>query len=401
MRKQLLMITWRDIRTPFAGGAEILTHNILKRITRDYKVTVLSSAFPGGKHKEKIDNITYLRLGSARKNYIGSYNWRIYFAVFKYWWKNIRGKDDYDVVIEQINNVPFFYSLYSTSNTLLFMHQLCRKNWFYQTPFAIAVIGYFIFEPLYLFMLRKKKIITVSESSKKDLISFGFDKNNISIIPEASSIKAASSYPVTGKKKVFTLLSIGNIRPMKRTHMQIKAFEMAKRKNKNIKLLIAGDAAGVYGGRVLEMINHSKFRDDIKYIGKVTEKQKGKLMRACHAVIMTGEREGWGLVVTEAACQGTPAIVFDVHGLRDSVIHKKTGLICKNNSITDLASGICKLAKNSVFYDKISYNSWMLNKGMTFDQSAKEFTRIIEKAGYEKETLPALDYKLALNIDKV
>src|SRR5215471_11796908 len=37
--------------------------------------------------------------------------------------------------------------------------------------------------------------------------------------------------------------------------------------------------------------------------------------------------EGWGIVVTEAAVRGTPAVGFNVPGLRDSIVHDETGLL--------------------------------------------------------------------------
>lgn len=52
--------------------------------------------------------------------------------------------------------------------------------------------------------------------------------------------------------------------------------------------------------------------------------------------------EGWGLVVTEAAARGTPAIGFDVPGLRDSVEDGVTGLLARGES--SFAAAWCALA---------------------------------------------------------
>src|SRR3989338_9108259 len=157
-KKKLLLITWRDIESPFAGGAETLTHEILKRVTNQYDVTVLTSAFPHCKLKKTIDKVKYIRLGHKKNNYIGVYNWRIYFSVFRYHFAHIRGKEHFDVIIEQINNIPFLYALYGNKNTTLYVNQLCRQNWFYQVPRLAAFIGYFFFEPICLWLLKGKKV---------------------------------------------------------------------------------------------------------------------------------------------------------------------------------------------------------------------------------------------------
>ena len=58
------MITWRDIKSPFSGGAENLSHNILKELKSKYDITIWSSAFPNCKRFETIDGIHYVRMGS-------------------------------------------------------------------------------------------------------------------------------------------------------------------------------------------------------------------------------------------------------------------------------------------------------------------------------------------------
>jgi hypothetical protein len=42
-------------------------------------------------------------------------------------------------------------------------------------------------------------------------------------------------------------------------------------------------------------------------------------MAESHLLVATSVREGWGLVVSEAAALGTPTVAYDVDGLRDSV----------------------------------------------------------------------------------
>jgi glycosyltransferase involved in cell wall biosynthesis len=42
-------------------------------------------------------------------------------------------------------------------------------------------------------------------------------------------------------------------------------------------------------------------------------------MATAHALVCTSVREGWGLVVSEAAAVGTGTVAYDVPGLRDSV----------------------------------------------------------------------------------
>lgn len=378
-KKKLLMISWRDIRSPFSGGAETLTHGILKKLQKHYQITVWSSAFLNCKRFEKIDGIQYIRMGSKKFNFIGPYNWRVYFTVFRYYFFRGRKNFDYDIVIEQINNIPFLFSLYGKKCAFIHINQLCRLNWFYQVPKIIAWIGYFIFEPFYLWLLRNKKVITISDSSKRDLIRFGFKKRNINVIPVGINLKPTNNISKNKKFSNFSLLSLGNIREMKRTFDQIRAFEMVKLKIPELKLYISGSPGGSYAAKIFDHIHKSPYKKDIIYLGHVSLNKKRQFLQKCHCLLMTSIKEGWGLVVSEAASQGTPSIVYNVDGLRDSVKDGITGIVCRKNSVENLAENIFKLYKDRRFYRKLQKNGWQWARSLTFDASAKEYYKIINK----------------------
>ncbi len=378
-KKKLLMITWRDIKSPFSGGAEILSHKILKELKNKYDITVWSSAFPNCKRFEKIEGIQYIRMGSKKFNFIGPYNWRVYFTVFRFFWFTNGRKVDFDIIIEQINNIPFLFALYGSKNTIIYINQLCRINWFYQVPKIIALFGYYIFEPVYLWLLRNKKVITISSSTKNDLLKFGFKTENINIIPIGIDIKPISRFSNIKKFKDFSLLSLGNIREMKRTLDQIKAFEIAKKNIHNLKLYIAGSPSGGYTAKVFDLIHKSQYKRDITYLGSVSKNQKIKILQKCHCLLVTSIKEGWGLVVTEASSQGTPSIVYNVDGLRDSVKNNKTGLICEINSPENLAEKIIKLSKNKSVYNKLKKNGLIWSRKLIYKNSAETFLNIINQ----------------------
>ena len=48
-------------------------------------------------------------------------------------------------------------------------------------------------------------------------------------------------------------------------------------------------------------------------------------------------KEGWGLVVVEAASQATPSIVYNVSGLNESVKNGITGDVLLENTPKDMA----------------------------------------------------------------
>ncbi len=65
----------------------------------------------------------------------------------------------------------------------------------------------------------------------------------------------------------------------------------------------------------------------VVFHGRVDEVTRRELYRASSVTWLTSVREGWGLVITEAARHGTPAVVYDVPGLRDAVRDGVTGFV--------------------------------------------------------------------------
>jgi hypothetical protein len=55
---RVLWLNWRDIRNPEAGGAEVLTHEVMRRLVKKgYQMTLFSAHFSNAQKEEKIDGI--------------------------------------------------------------------------------------------------------------------------------------------------------------------------------------------------------------------------------------------------------------------------------------------------------------------------------------------------------
>jgi glycosyltransferase involved in cell wall biosynthesis len=76
----------------------------------------------------------------------------------------------------------------------------------------------------------------------------------------------------------------------------------------------------VIGSGPLEKRLRESAPEGVEFLGHVSDEEKFNRLARAHVLLVTSVREGWGLVVTEAAQVGTPTIGYDVPGLRDSVV---------------------------------------------------------------------------------
>lgn len=365
IKKKVLWITWKDLLHPQSGGAELFAHEVRCGLVKQgFEVTVLTSNYPGAELKDSND-LTYIRTRG------GKYTQFLY-AFVKYFF-TLRNK--YNIVIEEANTTPYFSGLLYRGKHFNLFHQLAREVWFYETKFPLSYIGYYLLEPVALRIqsLLSKEIITVSESSKCDLTRFGFKEKNIHIVSEGTG-------PILGEKeekeKLFTLLYHGSLREMKRPIEIVRSFIKFEKQYPDTQLWISGS-----GNRDLleKEIQAAGIGDKVKFWGRVSEEQKFELMRKAHVIGATSIKEGWGIVIIEAGKCGTPAIVYDVDGLRDAVVDGKSGYVVANNNSDEFADKLLLMAKNKDLYDTLAHGALKFNSELTFEKTVKQFVDLINK----------------------
>lgn len=421
----ILWLSWKDIDHPQAGGAEVVGHELRKRLFAEgHAVTHLTARYEKSKERDTDYGYETIRVG-------GRFN--VYWKAYRYYRNNLAGS--FDIVIDEINTIPFFASLWANRSagkkrndeaspradrypvvipakagiqkektedplgepaqpqfprTVLFFHQLCREIWFYQMPLPLAIIGYLL-EPLYLRLLSRNKhlstpcdlplatcdccrVLTVSQSTKHDLIRYGFARDDIAIISEGIGLRPVDALePKPDGAPV--LLALGSVRPMKRTLHILRAFEIAKAKLPDLVLTIAGDSTGPYGAKVKRAARRSPYCRDIRISGKIGTEEKKQLLRNARLLATTSVKEGWGLVVTEANSQGTPAVAYDADGLRDSIRDGVTGTLARKNNPEGLARAIVGTLADETKYEALRRNAWEWSKQITFAKCYDDFKK--------------------------
>jgi len=371
MSKKILWFNWKDINHPFAGGAEVVTHELCKKLVQEgNQVTLLTAMYPNAKEADTIDGVKIIRVGANK--YLHSFQANLYYK------KNLKNK--FDIIIEVVNTAPYLVNFSKGKEKLfLFYHQLARQVWFFETKFPLNYIGYYFLEPFACFLqnMLQAVTITISESTKKDLIKLGAKAENIRIITEFIENKPLVSLEKSIKKnQIFTVLYHGSLREMKRPEEVAKAFGLFVKKQPNSQLWISG---GGDQSKLIEIAKSSNFFDKVTFFGRTSEQQKLELMQKSSVLCATSVKEGWGLIVTEANSMGTPAIVYNVDGLRDSAKSGGNWIVEENPEILAVCLENCyKLfVENPKEYKEKCSEVLEKSRQHTIQQSYKDFKEII------------------------
>jgi glycosyltransferase involved in cell wall biosynthesis len=89
-------------------------------------------------------------------------------------------------------------------------------------------------------------------------------------------------------------------------------------------------------------------------------------------------KEGWGLVVIEAASQGTPSVVYNVGGLRDSVINGKTGVVIRKNKPEEMAREAIDLLNDSKRYSFYQKDGLKRARSLEWKIAVDQSSKLIE-----------------------
>jgi glycosyltransferase involved in cell wall biosynthesis len=222
------------------GGAEVFTHEIGKRwVKAGHEVTLFTSEFPDCRHDEVLDGVRVVRSG-------GKYS--VYSRAQKYY-RRYFSKEDFDLIIDEVNTRPFFTPKFVNNGEKIvgLIHQLAREYWFYETPFPISYIGYYFLEDRWLRNYVDVPMVTVSESTRKDLLNLGFKK--VFVVSEGLNFKPFDNVP---KKENYPVaVYVGRLKQAKRPDHAVKAFRNVRNSIPEAELWIIGD--GSFKGDLMRM----------------------------------------------------------------------------------------------------------------------------------------------------
>jgi glycosyltransferase involved in cell wall biosynthesis len=362
MKKSILVINWRDILNPEAGGAEIYYHEIFKRLVhRGFDVTVLAHSFD--KEKEVIyEGIKTIRIGNK---YLFNY------SVIPWLIKN---SNKYNMIIEDLNKVPFFTPLFVRRPRLHMVMHFFGKSIFQETNFILASYIY-LMEKLFSPVYKKESFVAISRSTREDIVKAGVPEEHVHIVEPG--IDTSFFHPTVPKASSPVLAYVGRLMKYKNVQFLIRSLPVLKREIPEVKLEIAG--SGDYLEELKKIAEISGVADLVSFLGRIDESTKRDFLSRATIFVNPSAKEGWGINNIEANLCGTVSLSSNVEGLRDSVQDEVTGLLYEPGNIDDFCSKAVTLLKSNELRERLQENALDYAKSLDWDIIAGKMEDVIRK----------------------
>jgi glycosyltransferase involved in cell wall biosynthesis len=328
---RILAFNWRDPKHPEAGGAELHLFEILRRCVRDGDEAFwLAERFPGAPERDEIAGIRVHRGGSW-------YN--AHLALGTLYRRQYR-RERFDLVLEDVNKVPFFTPLYARAPVLAVVPHLFGATVFRE---ASIPVGFFVWahELMIPLVYGRTPFLAISESTRDDLVRRGISRDRVAVVRCGLTQEDYAVTIAPERRTEPILVFVGRLRKYKGAQHAIRALPMIRRSVPGARLSIVGD--GPYRKELERLAGALGVADAVAFHGALPHAAKVEALNAAQVAVCPSPKEGWGLTVIEANACGTPVVASRSAGLRESVRDGETGFLTPHGDHAALAAAVVRL----------------------------------------------------------
>lgn len=304
-------------------------------------------------------------------NFPGAAAYRLFFTIPK-----ILAKKGIDIVVEPRHFGPF--NLPKKIKRITVIHDL--------SPLRFPAWHQFVSRKLQQLFLpnilkRADHIITNSQFTAQDVVNyFPFTANKTSgiLLGKEDFFRPQVNPAILEKHEISApyLLHTGTIEPRKNLGLLVKAFEQIKLANpKDLQLVLVGKL-GWKNEPLIQQINESPFKKDIKLLGYVDRSELPALYTSASIFVYPSHFEGFGLPVLEALSCSTPTLVSAVSSLPEII--GEAGLTFRPNNQVDLVKNINLLLNNEPLRKELSQKAIARAAQFNWEKTARETITVFE-----------------------
>ncbi len=322
------------------GGTEQASYNLANYLKNYHNINIITT-LDEGIIQNDINGFAVCRVHKSEIRYFGMilYWIKIFFIIKKIKPGIIHVQGLYmaipAVLAKIILNVPYIISGRGSD---------VYNSWPYKT--IISKLG----------MQHAKISIALTQNMKNEMQKISNKK--IIVVPNGIDTKIFNNTKYNSRKKLFLdikmkiILFVGRLEPIKGLKYLIKAIDILKFKETNLKLLIIGDGTELQELKVL--IKNLKLERYVIFLGKIPNELIPVYMAASDIFVLPSISEGFPVVILEAMATGLPIVTTKIRGLEEIVVNGVNGFLVEPKNHIQLSKKITILLNDEKLSKKIS-----------------------------------------------
>lgn len=230
---------------------------------------------------------------------------------------------------------------------------------------------------------RAKKIITISQSSKGDIIKeYGVAEDKVSVVylgvKQVSGIKQEALGMEELKEKYGVekpfILFVGTLQPRKNIVRLIEAY--SKLQNHDLKLVVIG-RRGWQFEEILSAPKRLGVSDSVLFLENVTDEDLPAFYKNAECFVLPSLYEGFGLPILEAMTYGCPVLTSDISSLPEA--GGDAAVYFDPKDTLDIAGKIEKVLSDDKLRDKMIKEGFEQLKKFSWEKSARQVLKALEE----------------------
>lgn len=362
-------MNWRDIGDPLGGGAELHLHEILKHcVGQGHEVDLVVSAYAGAPAQQTLDGIHVHRKG----------HWAVANFVLPGLAKELLRRNTYDLLVEDINKVPFYSPRFSGGVPVLAIVPHLFGSTVFREANPLLASYVWAAERLIPRIYGQIPFEVISPSTRDDLIARGLPQDQVKTVYcgmdhgkfHLENPPVRSSTPL--------LVTWSRLRKYKSVDIAIRAFGIIHEQRPDARMLIIG--RGPDEPRLRKLVRDLHLDDVIEFAGHLPWAELTDVLHRAHVFMNPSPKEGWGLTVIEANACGLPVVASDRPGLRDSVLHGETGLLVPYGDPAAMAAAVDRLLTDHAMWQTTSDAARDWARTFSWERCGRESLEIFQTA---------------------
>ncbi len=221
------------------------------------------------------------------------------------------------------------------------IHHVHQAQFGMYFPWPVSVVGRLLEGPVSRWVYRDGPLVAVSPSTRAEIRRQLGLRGPVFIVPNGIDPPIPGRRPRAASPAIAI---VTRLVPHKRLHLLVQAIPALLSRWPDLRVDIAGE--GPVRAALQDDVRRLGLDGIVRLPGRVSEQAKSDLLSRAWLTVVPSLAEGWGLTVLEANAAGTPALAFDVPGLRDSVRNGLTGWLVAPDQglVTPLTRALEELA---------------------------------------------------------